>query len=297
MDVESYAAQSAFELVESQFPRGQEPDHRPGRHRGERHERHDPAQRPAGLCARAGLRRQPADPGHHAAVRHEPGRGRNRKRTGNLPENFESDLLRPFLDNLALEVSRALQFFFTSTQYNQVDHIVLAGGCAVIPGVPMRRVGSGPRSAPSSPIPLPTWPVPAHPAEKPGDGRPLAACRLRPGPAEVRSVIRINLLPHREEKRKAGASSSTCCSVWCGAGRRHLVPGFSDHQSARSRGRSQERVPQAEIASLDKEIAEIKGLQEQTNALLSRKRVIESLQANRTETVHLFNDAHPDPGR
>ena len=57
------------------------------------------------------------------------------KRTGNLPENFESDLLRPFLDNLALEVSRALQFFFTSTQYNQVDHIVLAGGCAVIPGV------------------------------------------------------------------------------------------------------------------------------------------------------------------
>jgi type IV pilus assembly protein PilM len=32
-------------------------------------------------------------------------------------------------------VSRALQFFFTSTQYNQVDHIVLAGGCAVITGV------------------------------------------------------------------------------------------------------------------------------------------------------------------
>lgn len=36
---------------------------------------------------------------------------------------------------MALEISRALQFFFTSTQYNQVDHIVLAGGCAVIPGV------------------------------------------------------------------------------------------------------------------------------------------------------------------
>ena len=39
------------------------------------------------------------------------------------------------MENLALEVSRALQFFFTSTQYNQVDHIVLAGGCAVIPGI------------------------------------------------------------------------------------------------------------------------------------------------------------------
>ncbi|NTV09740.1 MAG: pilus assembly protein PilM [Zoogloea sp.] len=57
------------------------------------------------------------------------------KRGGGLPENYESDLLRPFMDSLALEVSRALQFFFTSTQFNQVDHIVLAGGCAVIPGL------------------------------------------------------------------------------------------------------------------------------------------------------------------
>jgi type IV pilus assembly protein PilN len=45
-----------------------------------------------------------------------------------------------------------------------------------------------------------------------------------------------------------------------------------------------------EVASLDKEIAEIKKIQEQTNALLARKRVIEALQANRTETVHLFNE-------
>lgn len=56
------------------------------------------------------------------------------KRAGNLPENYEADLLRPFVDSLAMEVSRALQFFFTSTQYNQVDHIVLAGGGAVLQG-------------------------------------------------------------------------------------------------------------------------------------------------------------------
>jgi type IV pilus assembly protein PilM len=56
------------------------------------------------------------------------------KRAGNLPENYESDLLRPFIDDLALEVSRALQFFFTSTQYNQVDHVVLAGGTGALPG-------------------------------------------------------------------------------------------------------------------------------------------------------------------
>ena len=57
------------------------------------------------------------------------------KRAGNLPEGYEIELLNPFMENLALEVSRALEFFFTSTQYNQVDHIVLAGGCAVIPGI------------------------------------------------------------------------------------------------------------------------------------------------------------------
>ena len=57
------------------------------------------------------------------------------KRTGGLPDAYEADLLRPFMENLALEVSRALQFFFTSTQYSHIDHIVLAGGCAVIPGI------------------------------------------------------------------------------------------------------------------------------------------------------------------
>lgn len=57
------------------------------------------------------------------------------KRSANLPEGYEVELLNPFMENLAQEVSRALQFFFTSTQYSHVDHIVLAGGCAVIPGI------------------------------------------------------------------------------------------------------------------------------------------------------------------
>lgn len=57
-----------------------------------------------------------------------------KKRTGDLPETYERDLLQPFADNIALEVTRALQFFFTSTPYSRVDQILLAGGCAVIPG-------------------------------------------------------------------------------------------------------------------------------------------------------------------
>lgn len=57
------------------------------------------------------------------------------KRTGPMPENYESEILRPFLDNLALEVSRALQFFFTSTQFGEVHHVVVMGGGALLPGL------------------------------------------------------------------------------------------------------------------------------------------------------------------
>ncbi len=57
------------------------------------------------------------------------------KRKGGLPDSYDFEVLQPFLQNLAMEVARALQFFTSSTQYNRVDHIVLAGGCAAIPGV------------------------------------------------------------------------------------------------------------------------------------------------------------------
>lgn len=57
------------------------------------------------------------------------------KRSGGLPENYEAEVQQPFMDMFGLEIARALQFFFTSTQYNQVHHIVLSGGCAAIPGI------------------------------------------------------------------------------------------------------------------------------------------------------------------
>lgn len=64
-----------------------------------------------------------------------PEEAENAKRTGGLPDDFEAEVLRPFMENLSQEVQRALQFFFTSTSYNTVDHILLAGGSAVIPGL------------------------------------------------------------------------------------------------------------------------------------------------------------------
>lgn len=57
------------------------------------------------------------------------------KRSGNLPDSYESDVLSPFRDSLVMEIARALQFFFTSSQYNEIDYIVLAGGSAVLPGL------------------------------------------------------------------------------------------------------------------------------------------------------------------
>jgi type IV pilus assembly protein PilM len=58
-----------------------------------------------------------------------------KKRSGELPEDYESAVLRPFLETMVQELGRALQFFFTSTPHNKVDYIMLAGGSAALPGL------------------------------------------------------------------------------------------------------------------------------------------------------------------
>jgi type IV pilus assembly protein PilM len=57
------------------------------------------------------------------------------KRQGGLPDNYVPEVLEPFKEAMSQQVSRSLQFFYSSSQYGQVDHILLAGGCASIPGV------------------------------------------------------------------------------------------------------------------------------------------------------------------
>ncbi|MBD3893439.1 pilus assembly protein PilM [Hydrogenophaga sp.] len=58
-----------------------------------------------------------------------------KKRSGELPEDYVATVLGPFVESLAQEVGRALQFFFTSTPHHKVDHILLAGGSAALPGL------------------------------------------------------------------------------------------------------------------------------------------------------------------
>jgi len=104
-------------------------------------------------------------------------------------------------------------------------------------------------------------------------------------------VIRINLLPHREEKRQAQRQQFFALSgliavlaILIVVMVHGVIAGYISQQESKN------EFLKKEIAALDKEIDEIKRLKEQTSALLSRKGVIESLQGSRAETVRLFNE-------
>lgn len=110
-------------------------------------------------------------------------------------------------------------------------------------------------------------------------------------------MIRINLLPHRVEKRRqrrhqfyAVSGLMIVLGALIGFVVHAVYEGYIDSQRERN------DFLKAEIASLDRDIAEIRRLRGQIDAMLARKQVIESLQTTRAETVHLFNElAHRMP--
>ena len=59
----------------------------------------------------------------------------SKKRNGELPDDYQSSVLNPFVESMVHEIGRALQFFFTSTPHNKVDCVMLAGGSAALPGL------------------------------------------------------------------------------------------------------------------------------------------------------------------
>lgn len=104
-------------------------------------------------------------------------------------------------------------------------------------------------------------------------------------------MIRINLLPHRAEKRKERRQQFYVLSaamIVLGLAIALLVhtiyAGYIERQESRN------AFLKSEITKLDAQIAEIRLLRQQIDALLARKQVIESLQGSRAETVHLFNE-------
>jgi type IV pilus assembly protein PilN len=104
-------------------------------------------------------------------------------------------------------------------------------------------------------------------------------------------MIRINLLPHREEKRRARRQQFfalvglvTVLSALI------VFLGYSVIAGYISAQKDKNDFLKKEIAELDKQIAQIKTLQEQIQTLLSRKQIIESLQRDRAEPVNLLNE-------
>lgn len=103
-------------------------------------------------------------------------------------------------------------------------------------------------------------------------------------------MIRINLLPHRAEKRRARQIqfvALSVISVVLGA----LLVGFV-HVAIGTQISYQERRNEylrQETEVLDRQIAEIKKLREQTDSLLARKNVVENLQSTRSDVVHLLD--------
>ena len=103
-------------------------------------------------------------------------------------------------------------------------------------------------------------------------------------------MIRVNLLPHREQKRQARQRQFISMAVGLAVlgvavvGLVHIVIAARiENQDGRN------TLLKAEIVKLDEQIKEIDKLREQTQALLARKQIVETLQSNRTEAVHLLD--------
>jgi type IV pilus assembly protein PilM len=137
VDVEPYAAEAAFEQIRQQLPDGAVDQCialvdigstvmninvlRNGQSLYMRDQQIGGAQLTQQIQAAFGLSAEEAEEG---------------KRGGGLPDNYESDVLAPFRENVAAEVARAIQFFFTSSQqYSEINYIALSGGCATLAGL------------------------------------------------------------------------------------------------------------------------------------------------------------------
>ncbi|MGH8764803.1 MAG: PilN domain-containing protein [Burkholderiales bacterium] len=102
---------------------------------------------------------------------------------------------------------------------------------------------------------------------------------------------KINLLPHREERRKrARTHFAVMGGVAAAIGIAIVGAGWAVYSQRISAQDDRNRFMKSEIAKLDKEIDEIKDVKDKIAALLARKQVIETLQTDRVQTVYLLDE-------
>ncbi len=136
MDVESYAMQTAFELIRQQLPNEGNDLNVAVVDIGAAIMNITVLRNDQGVYTREqafGGNQLTQDIARHYGLSQEE--AENAKRSGGLPDSFEAEVLRPFMENAALEIQRAMQFFFTSTQFNSVEHVLLTGGTSTLPGL------------------------------------------------------------------------------------------------------------------------------------------------------------------
>ena len=136
MDVESYAMQAAFDLIKKQFPNDAKDQNIALVDVGANVMNITVLRNEQPVYTREqafGGNQLTQDIMRQYGMSHEEAEAA--KRTGGLPETYDAEVLRPFMENAALEIQRAMQFFFTSTQFNSIEHILLFGGSAAIPGL------------------------------------------------------------------------------------------------------------------------------------------------------------------
>jgi type IV pilus assembly protein PilN len=104
-------------------------------------------------------------------------------------------------------------------------------------------------------------------------------------------MARINLMPHREERRKRARQHFFVVAGGTAVVGALVVVAMHGFYAAKVETQvERNRFLKSEVAKLDKEIAEINKLKEEIQALLARKQVIETLQADRAQTVHLLDE-------
>ena len=102
---------------------------------------------------------------------------------------------------------------------------------------------------------------------------------------------KINLLPHREERRKrARTHFAVLGGMTAALGLVIVAAGWFVYQQRISLQEDRNKFMKSEIAKLDKEIDEIKEVKDKIAALLARKQVIETLQADRVQSVYLLDE-------